>query len=62
MQPKVVQRIMGHQHYSTTIDIYTHVTEEKYQEEVGKFGKALEIEESGEVKEAAEPEMGMILG
>ena len=22
MQPKVVQKIMGHQHYSTTIDIY----------------------------------------
>lgn len=53
---------MGHQHYSTTIDIYTHVTEEKYQEEVGKFGKALETEESGEVKEDVEPEMGMILG
>lgn len=42
MQPKVVQSIMGHQHYSTTIDIYTHVTDEKYQEEIGKFGKAME--------------------
>ena len=29
MNPKVVQAIMGHQHYSTTIDIYTHVTETK---------------------------------
>lgn len=38
---------MGHQHYSTTIDIYTHVSESKYQEEVGKFGKALESEENG---------------
>ena len=42
MQPKVVQSIMGHQHYSTTIDIYTHVTDEKYQEEIGKFGRARE--------------------
>ena len=42
MQPKVVQSIMGHQHYSTTIDIYTHVTDEKYQEEIGKFGRAME--------------------
>ncbi len=25
--------------YSTTIDIYTHVSEIKYQEEIGKFGK-----------------------
>lgn len=33
---------MGHQHYSTTIDIYTHVTDEKYQEEIGKFGRAME--------------------
>lgn len=33
---------MGHQHYSTTIDIYTHVTESKYQEEIGKFGMAVE--------------------
>lgn len=25
VDPKIVQAIMGHQHYSTTIDIYTHV-------------------------------------
>ena len=49
MQPKVVQSIMGHQHYSTTIDIYTHVSEFKYQEEVGKFGRAME---PGEPEEA----------
>ncbi len=42
MQPKVVQSIMEHQHYSTTIDIYTHVTDEKYQDEIGKFGRARE--------------------
>lgn len=39
---KVVQSIMGHQHYSTTIDIYTHVTDEKYQDEIRKFGRAME--------------------
>lgn len=42
MQPKVVQSIMGHQHYSTTVDIYTHVTAAKYEEEIDKFGFALE--------------------
>ena len=47
MQPKVVQSIMGHQHYSTTIDIYTHVSESKYQEEAGKIGRAMEPEEMG---------------
>ncbi len=54
MQPKVVQSIMGHQHYSTTIDIYTHVSEFKYQEEVGKFGRAME---PGEPEEANEGEV-----
>lgn len=53
MQPKVVQSIMGHQHYSTTIDIYTHVTDEKYQEEIGKFGRAMEQVGQEEVKESA---------
>lgn len=42
MQPKVVQSIMGHKHYSTTIDIYTHVTEAKYEEEIEKFGMAMD--------------------
>lgn len=41
MNPKVVQKIMGHQHYSTTIDIYTHVTEEKMEDEISKFNIAL---------------------
>ena len=50
MQPKVVQSIMGHQHYSTTIDIYTHVSESKYQEEIGKFGRAVEPEEDGSME------------
>lgn len=37
MTPKVVQNIMGHANYSTTIEIYTHVTEEKFEDEVSKF-------------------------
>lgn len=44
MNPKVVQALMGHQHYSTTIEIYTHVTESKFEDEVLKFGSALIIE------------------
>lgn len=40
MDPKVVQMLMGHHHYSTTIDIYTHVTEAKFEDEIAKFGKA----------------------
>ena len=46
----MVQSIMGHQHYSTTIDIYTHVLESKYQEEIGKFGRAVEPEEGGSIE------------
>ncbi len=42
MDAKVVQMLMGHQHYSTTIDIYTHVTETKFEEEIAKFGNVSE--------------------
>jgi len=60
MQPKVVQSIMGHKHYSTTIDIYTHVTESKYQEEFGKFGRAVEdVHEVSEEDIIGEQEEGM---
>ena len=38
----MVQMLMGHQHYSTTIDIYTHVTETKFEEEIAKFGSVSE--------------------
>lgn len=41
MNPKYVQGLMGHQHYSTTIDIYTHVTADKMQNEAEKFGNAV---------------------
>lgn len=56
MQPKVVQEIMGHQHYSTTIDIYTHVTGETYQEETNKFGRAMEPDEDEDEVEEYEDE------
>lgn len=41
MNPKVVQKLMGHAYYSTTIDIYTHVVEESMKEDIDKFGSAL---------------------
>ncbi|MDE7309803.1 MAG: site-specific integrase [Lachnospiraceae bacterium] len=40
MNPKVVQTLMGHQHYSTTVDIYTHITEDVMEQEIHKFGTA----------------------
>lgn len=41
INPKVVQAWMGHSNYSTTMDIYTHVTGKKFDEEVLKFGSAM---------------------
>lgn len=41
IKPKVVQMLMGHQHYSTTIDIYTHVTEDNIDHETRKMKKAI---------------------
>lgn len=41
MNPKVVQRLMGHAYYSTTIDIYTHVVGEMFEQDISKFGNAL---------------------
>lgn len=39
--PKIVQQLMGHAHYSTTIDIYTHVSEEMMGNELEKFKIAM---------------------
>ena len=39
--PKVVQQLMGHAHYSTTIDIYTHVSAEMMGSELEKFTTAM---------------------
>lgn len=47
MNPKVVQKLMGHQHYSTTIDIYTHVMQDDIDSEVCKLESAI-IEASDE--------------
>lgn len=41
MNPKVVQKLMGHQHYSTTIDIYTHVMQNDIDSEVCKLESAI---------------------
>ena len=43
MNPKVVQKLMGHQHYSTTIDIYTHVMQDDIDSEVCKLKSAIVI-------------------
>lgn len=67
MQPKVVQNIMGHQHYSATIDIYIHISEAKYEEEIDKFGMAmeevdmLESEEMEEVNQDEGQRLGMMM-
>lgn len=37
MDSKVVQQLMGHAHYSTTVDTYTHVMDEKMREECGSL-------------------------
>lgn len=37
IDPKIVQQLLGHAHYSTTIDIYTHVLEGRMREECEKF-------------------------
>lgn len=44
MNPKVVQMLMGHQHYSTTIDIYTHVIDQDISMEVCKMESAIQID------------------
>lgn len=49
MNPKVVQSIMGHANYSTTIGIYTHMFQEDYDKEVAKFD--LEVETGREEAE-----------
>ena len=40
MEPKVVQRLMGHSSISITLNIYTHVLDNKMEEEIKKFGVA----------------------
>ena len=40
MEPKVVQRLMGHSSISITLNIYTHVLDNIMEEEIKKFGVA----------------------
>ena len=41
MEPKVVQKLMGHSNISVTLNIYTHVLENTMDEEIKKFGTAM---------------------
>lgn len=47
MEPKVVQALLGHSSISITLNIYTHVLDNKMNEEIKKFGvaKTQEIED-----------------
>lgn len=40
MEPKVVQTLLGHSSISITLNIYTHVLDNKMEEEIKKFGVA----------------------
>ena len=40
---KIVQQLMCHAHYSTTIDIYTHVSEKIMGSEIEKFKAAMNV-------------------
>ena len=40
MEPKVVQELLGHSSISITLNIYTHVLDNKMEEEIKKFGAA----------------------
>ena len=42
MSPKVVQTIMGHAFYSTTMDIYTHVSQNKLESDISLYNKLYE--------------------
>ncbi|WP_308698861.1 site-specific integrase [uncultured Thomasclavelia sp.] len=39
VEPKVVQQVMGHRSYSTTIDIYTHIMNDDIKAEINKFNQ-----------------------
>lgn len=46
MEPKVVQKLMGHSSISVTLNIYTHVLNNKMDEEIKKFGVANTADEA----------------
>jgi integrase len=36
--PQIVQEMLGHSRISTTLDIYSHLSEDMQEEAVGRFG------------------------
>lgn len=55
MDPKVVQSLMGHSSISITLNIYTHVLDNKMSEEIKKFGVA----KTTEIKDCFSTESGL---
>lgn len=41
MTPKVVQRLMGHVNFSTTMNVYNHVLKERMDKDVAEFGSSV---------------------
>ena len=44
MQPKVLQKLLGHASSKTTMDRYVHVTDDSMQKAVAQFAKAQEAQ------------------
>lgn len=49
MNPKVVQKLLGHSNINITLNIYTHVMESRMEEEISKFGNAKTVPADGRV-------------
>lgn len=43
MQPKTLQKILGHSNISMTMDLYVHVTEDQKQKEIKEIEQSLKI-------------------
>ena len=41
MQPKTLQKILGHATLQMTMDLYVHVTDDRKQEEIGLLDEAV---------------------
>ena len=51
IEPKVAQKLLGHSSITVTMNIYTHVMEDKMGDEISKFGYALTDTEAKAYKE-----------